>query len=189
MRSCEAHRTPQPDREWRNRNVSHCIKFVPSAQEGKLSTRVPIFRDDSPPDLHGTVKSTKWKTFSILLRDGRDFSPETLKLRKTVFVNYRNYETLLAMRSDDALASAFVAFAQPGFRTRCRGPARKPHFCRFGQKWAESTGVLGPQVQHLPKRGVFAKIWIPPKGNFRATDGFWAGYNAVCPPERGGCGG
>ena len=51
------------------------------------------------------------REFSILLREGRDFSPETFKLRKTVFVNYRNYETLLAMRSDDALASAFVASA------------------------------------------------------------------------------
>ena len=25
----------------------------------------------------------------------------------------------------------------------------------------------------MPKCGVFAKIWIPPKGDFRATDGFW----------------
>ena len=130
-----------------------------------------------------------WKTFSILLRDGRDFSPETLKLRKTVFVDYRNYETRFALRSDDALASAFVASALPGFRTRCRDSARKPHFCRSGQKQAESTGVLGSQMQHLSKRGVFTKIWILPKGDFRATDGFWAGYNAVCPPERGGCGG
>ena len=34
-------------------------------------------------------------------------------------------------------------------------------------------GVLGPQMQYLPKRGVFAKIWIPPKGDFRTTNGFW----------------
>ena len=112
-----------------------------------------------------------------------------LKLCKTVFVDYRNYETRFALRSGDALASAFVASAQPGFRTRCRDSARKPHFCRSGQKCAESTGVFGPQMQHLSKRGVFAKIWIPPEDDFKATDGFWAGYNAVCSPGRGGCGG
>ena len=96
-----------------------------------------------------------------------------LKLRKTVFVDYRNYETRFAMRSDDALASAFVASALPGFRASRRGPARMPHFCQSDQKQAESTGVFGPQVQHLSKRGVFAKIWILPKGDFRATNGFW----------------
>ena len=111
------------------------------------------------------------------------------KLRKTVFVDYRNYETLIAMSSDDALASAFVASALPGFRTRCRDQARKQLFCRSGQKWAESTGVFGPQMQHLSKCDVFAKIWIPPKDDFRTTNGFWAGYNAACPPERGGYGG
>ena len=28
-------------------------------------------------------------------------------------------------------------------------------------------------MQHLSKRGVFAKIWIPPKDDLRATNGFW----------------
>ena len=28
-------------------------------------------------------------------------------------------------------------------------------------------------MQYLPKRGVFAKIWIPPKDDLRATNGFW----------------
>jgi hypothetical protein len=28
-------------------------------------------------------------------------------------------------------------------------------------------------LQYLPKRGVFAKIWIPPKDDLRATNGFW----------------
>jgi hypothetical protein len=44
-------------------------------------------------------------------------------------------------------------------------------------------------MQYLPKYDVFAKIWIPPEDDFKATDGFWAGYNAACSPDRGGCGG
>ena len=28
-------------------------------------------------------------------------------------------------------------------------------------------------MQYLPKRGVFAKIWIPPKDDLKATNGFW----------------
>ena len=85
-----------------------------------------------------------------------------LKLRKTVFVNYRNYETLLAMRSDDALASAFVASALPGFRTASATFAETRRFCE--------------DMDSAQRR-------------FQGNERLLAGYSAACPPERGGCGG
>ena len=148
----------------------------------------PDFRDGSSRILTGPPKALDGKHFQACCETTGTFPRRRPNCAKPFLSIITTMKTRFALRSDNALASALVASALPNFRARCRDPAQTLHFCRPSQKQAESTGVYGPQMQYLPKRGVFAKIWIPPKGDFRTTNGFWAGYNAVSPPERGGCG-
>jgi hypothetical protein len=93
-------------------------------------------------------------------------------VRKIVFANYRTYKPPFPCRAAKWTAIGKNASALLPLRAKFPHHAKTRHFRRPAQKQADFRGVSDPQSQYLPKYCIFAKIWIPPKGNFSSTDGF-----------------